>query len=124
MEKTQLAGAPPTILIIEDDWLVANDLMDALHDAGFQTQGPAHTVSKALDLLNSAGIDGALLDVNLGGRPSYPVADAMIERDIPFAFLSGYTSAQLRVDLQDRPILSKPVDLGALVECLRLLVGQ
>jgi CheY-like chemotaxis protein len=104
----------PGVLIVEDEWLIATDLAEAVRTLGYEVVGPVYSVSAALDLLDTAQVDGALLDVNLRGETSYPVAEALAARGIPFAFLSGYASSQLRTDFEDCPLLSKPVGLGDL----------
>lgn len=111
-----------TIMIVEDEWLIAMDIAEAVQDSGFKVAGPAHTVATALELLASTQVDGGLLDVNLRGETSYPVAEALAERRIPFAFLSGYASSQLRTCYQSHPILSKPVDQKTLRHHLTLML--
>ncbi|ETX10773.1 hypothetical protein OCH239_21335 [Roseivivax halodurans JCM 10272] len=122
MSSSETNEGRRTILIVEDEWLVATDLMHMIEDIGYHAHGPAHSVSEALDLLNEAEVDAGLLDVNLRGETSYPIADAMAEKGLPFAFLSGYTSDQLRPGFQECPLLSKPITIGALRDRLSLLL--
>lgn len=114
MSSSETSEGRGTILIVEDEWLIATDLVDAVESIGYRVLGPAHTVSAALELLDEASVDAGLLDVNLRGETSYPVADALAEKGLPFAFLSGYTSDQLRPGFQDCPLLSKPLNADAL----------
>ena len=75
------------ILVVEDEYLLADDLNNALADAGAHVLGPAASVEDATALIgNEATIDAAILDVNLRGDMVFPLADALRERGIPFAF--------------------------------------
>jgi len=78
------------VLVVEDDYLVAMDLVRALERAGAQVIGPAPAVDAALNALADAAPDGAILDINLGGEMAFPVADALLERGVPFVFATGY----------------------------------
>ncbi|CAD0362747.1 response regulator [Xanthomonas hortorum] len=84
------------ILVVEDDYLLAEALNDLLVETGAHVVGPVGNVPDALSLLASGqAIDGALLDVNLRGQPVFPVADALLERGVPFSFCSGYDHCTL-----------------------------
>lgn len=79
------------ILVVEDDYLLAESLNDLLAEAGAKVVGPVGNVPEALSLVTSGiGIDGALLDVNVRGQAVFPVADALLARGVPFSFCSGY----------------------------------
>ena len=82
------------ILVVEDNFLLAETLRDFLEDCGCETVGPAPRVSVALPLCDD-GLDGAMLDINLGQETCFEVADLLTERGIPFMFLSGYDDAAL-----------------------------
>ncbi|MBZ9661168.1 response regulator [Mesorhizobium sp. ESP-6-4] len=112
------------VLIVEDEWLVAMDLADELAAAGYRVIGPALSVSQALELLEQTTVDGALLDVNLGGETSYPVAESLLAKGISFAFVSGYAASQLRADFKDFLLLSKPVQADALRSGLERMLQQ
>ena len=85
------------ILIVEDEYLVAMSLAEALQDAGSIVLGPVPSVDKAIKTIElEPHIDGAVVDVNLGGMLAYPVADLLIARKIPFVFTSGYEDNLLR----------------------------
>ena len=81
-------------------------------------------VEEALRLAGSADIDAALLDVNLGGRPIFPVADSLKARGVPFAFASGYGEAGLTEDHKGATVLQKPFREADLRRVLEGLVGQ
>lgn len=110
------------ILVVEDDGLLAMYISDLLDDLGHEVVGPTGTIDDALARIAGEAIDVALLDVNLGGgKTSYPVAEMLSRRGVPFAFLTGYGEAGLTDNYRHRPILSKPVDQALLAETLRKL---
>ncbi|NDV00306.1 response regulator [Pseudoroseicyclus tamaricis] len=116
--------AKPTILVVEDEWLVAIDIVEELEAAGYEVIGPAHCVADALSLLEPRSPVAAVLDVNLRGETSYPIADALEHRGVPFTFLSSYTRSQLDEGYQNRPLLSKPMTPARLISRLGEMLGD
>jgi CheY-like chemotaxis protein len=112
------------VLVVEDEALVSMLVEDMLTDLGCVVVGPAAEIEEALRLAGSADIDAALLDVNLGGRPIFPVADALKARGVPFAFASGYGEAGLSEDHRGAAVLQKPFREADLRRVLETLVGQ
>jgi two-component sensor histidine kinase len=115
------AAVPPSlsiagnrILAVEDEPLVAAMLGNALTELGFVVIGPIGTIAPALQSARTDAIDGAILDLNLGGEPIYPVADALTARGIPFVFLTGYRSDGIDRRYAHVPALQKPIDPEAL----------
>ena len=106
------------VLIVEDEYFLAQDLVDFFQDLGVQVLGPAASVSEALKLLESAEVQGAILDVNLRGERVYPVADALRQRHVPFVFASGYGGELEPRAYADVPRCIKPVDFGVLAQTL------
>jgi CheY-like chemotaxis protein len=78
------------ILVVEDEPVVAMYLEDMLEALGCQTIGPASRLADGLVLVESETFDAAILDINLGGERSTPIAEALRQRGVPFAFASGY----------------------------------
>ena len=118
-------GAPLTgrrILIVEDETLVSMVIEEALKDLGCDIVGPAATRDRALALAKAEPLDGALLDVNLGGEPVYPVADALFSRGIPFAFVTGYGHAGIADRYATMPTLVKPFQLSTVERLLGQMV--
>lgn len=113
------------VLLLEDDLIVAMDLEDTLLDLGFALVTHARDSDEALDALAKAQLDVALLDVNLGkGQSSLPVAEALLQADVPFALTTGYSNvADLPERLRTLPLLSKPLGTGKLTEVLTELLG-
>ena len=88
--------------------LVSMLLEDMLADFGCSVVGPVPSLSEAMSLAKEAAIDAAVLDVNLGGDPIFPVADALKARGVPFVFASGYGRGGLSDAHRDAPVLQKP----------------
>ncbi|ENZ80481.1 MULTISPECIES: HWE histidine kinase domain-containing protein [Caulobacter] len=102
------------VLVVEDEALVAMELARVLTAAGAVVVGPVGTIAEAMDLVDAALIDRAVLDVNLGGQPVTPVARALSRRLIPFVYLTGYQDP----DVDGGPVLRKPVATSALLGAL------
>ncbi len=86
-----LDGEPPAlrILIVDDDDLLVELFIDALADQAIHIIGPARTLSAALHFATHELIDVGLLDVNVGGALVTPVADKLLDRNVPFLFVTG-----------------------------------
>jgi DNA-binding response OmpR family regulator len=108
------------VLVVEDESLLAETLCDLLQDAGCEPVGPAATVAAALLLIDQGSIDVALLDVLLKREMSFPVAQALRQRGIPWLFLTSY-QRQLPDDLGEPLLVEKPFSPTALVEIVRRL---
>lgn len=112
------------ILVVEDEMIVAMLIEDILMDNGAIVVGPAARVNKALDLLGSENVDAALLDVNLAGENTAPVAEELRRRGIPFAFATGYGVAGVPEGFAGQPLLQKPFQERDLQEVMaRVLAG-
>ncbi len=109
------------VLIVEDEFFIALDIGQQLADAGFEVVGPAPSVSKALNLVAEQGCDVAVLDVNLGGETSEPVAQKLRQSDKPFVVLSGYSMDNKLPWFGDATVLSKPLRMDDLVAALQRL---
>ncbi|HEY1750447.1 MAG TPA: response regulator [Caulobacteraceae bacterium] len=110
---------PLRMLVVEDEGLVAMMLEDLLDDLGCQVACSASSVVQALDWLEAGGeADAALLDVNLGGEPVFPVAEALTARGVPFAFTTGYGESH-DPRFKAAVLLGKPIRLERLQEVLR-----
>jgi DNA-binding NtrC family response regulator len=111
------------ILIIEDDFLVAQVLVGLLEDAGALVLGPIGWIDEAIAFIkdDTQRFDGAVLDVNLHGQKSYPIADALAARKVGFVFATGYGASVLEGRYQQYPRCEKPFDQAALVTALAAL---
>jgi CheY-like chemotaxis protein len=110
------------IMVVEDEALVAMLVEDALVDAGYSVVGPVATVQEALMLLDGGEQpEAAVLDLNLAGETSTPVADALAQRGVPFVVATGYGAAGLPPEHKDVPVLAKPYDPTELTRALARL---
>jgi CheY-like chemotaxis protein len=118
---------PPSgrrVLVVEDEMMVAWLLEDMLGDLGYAVVGPASRVDQALALLDAEIVDAAVLDVNLNGQKSYPVAAALVARRVPFVFSTGYHKDSLTQGYQEFPALQKPFERAKLADALAKLLRQ
>ena len=106
------------VLVVEDEMMVSMLIEDMLAELGCEVVGPASRLDEAIDLAKSSEIDCAVLDVNLGGQPIFPLADLLRERGRPFAFATGYGDAGLREADRGSPVLQKPFREGDLARVL------
>jgi len=106
------------VLVVEDEYLVAMDMSAYLEAAGAHVVGPASNVSAALEALEHAELDGAILDVNLRGEMAYPVADALAARGIPFVFTTGYGVQAVPARFADIKRCEKPATPEAISRAL------
>jgi CheY-like chemotaxis protein len=108
------------LFVVEDDALVAAMLEDVLAELGCVVVGLAGTLDSALDLARAVHgrIDGAILDVNLGGDRVYPVADLLAKHGIKFVFATGYGRDGIDPRYAARPTLAKPFRKRELVQAL------
>ena len=106
------------VLVVEDEMMVSMLIEDMLGDLGCTVVGPASRLEEALKLAREADLDCAVLDVNLGGQPIFPLADLLREKGAPFAFATGYGDAGLRDVDRGSPVLQKPFREGDLVRVL------
>ena len=117
-----LAGK--TVLVVEDDYYLAEMLQDALVEAGANVLGPAPTVDLALSLLSTSEHppSSATLNFNLAGETSLPVADELHRLNIPFVFLTGADDLALGSPHGARPIVHKPFTVAKVVRAILLSI--
>jgi DNA-binding response OmpR family regulator len=111
-----------SVLIVEDEPLIAMMLEDFLDVLDKRVVGPADSVDAALAALDGQPVDAAILDVNLrGGEKSTPIAEALAERGIPFVFATGGSEDSVDERFRDRPRLSKPFTMDGVAKALDAL---
>lgn len=108
MTTNALAGR--RILVVEDEYYLADDLVRTLRAQGAEVAGPVGTLAQAEQLVAEGPIDCAILDINLRGEMAFPVADRLREAGIPFLIASGYARSHLPERFRDVPHLQKPFD--------------
>jgi len=104
--------------------IVAWLLEDMLADLGCAVIGPAASVNRALAMIDAEAIDAAVLDVNLNGQMSYPIADVLAARGVPFVFSTGYGKDRLLDGYRTFPVMQKPFHRSELEDTLAQLLAR
>ena len=111
------------ILLVEDEYMLAQDLRRELEDVGAVVLGPEPSVKLALArVATEAHIDAAVLDVNLAGERVFPVADALAARNVPFLFSTGYQDEIIERRFPGATTCDKPIDTRRLLNTLQNMV--
>jgi DNA-binding response OmpR family regulator len=109
MTEPDLMKNHPSILLLEDDLLLAMDMEDHLLQAGHKIVGPFGRIADAVDAIPRNDLAGAIVDLNLHGELSFPVIDMLRERSVPVIICSGHTELpELKGRLGKLPLLPKP----------------
>jgi PAS domain S-box-containing protein len=106
--RHDMTNAGRRVLIVEDEMFVAILLEDMLAELGHKVAGMAARVATAMPLLDTLDFDFAILDVNLAGEMSFPIADLLAEKGVPYLFSTGYGRPGIVAAHANRPVLSKP----------------
>jgi CheY-like chemotaxis protein len=107
------------ILIVEDDYFIASDLAEGLAELGATVLGPSGSVKDALrHIAANGGPDAAVLDINLGREQAFPVADALLVRNIPFLFATGYSGDAVPPAYGTIPRCQKPIQSATVAKLL------
>ncbi|MEZ6000195.1 response regulator [Hyphomonas sp.] len=104
-----------TILLVEDEFLIALDVQMRLQEAGYKVLDPVANVEDAMSTLDNAKVCAAILDMNISGSTSFPIAERLKAEGKPFIFLSGNDAYQLQESYSDRIVLTKPIDYEQLI---------
>lgn len=114
-----------SILVVEDEALIAMLLCDMLAELDCRVVGPLGRLEQAIEATRREEFDAAILDVNLNGEVVYPVAETLRDRGIPFAFATGYDGGDLRTPWNDWPYLvQKPFEWLDLARGLDRLLAR
>ena len=113
-----------TLLVVEDEFLIALGLELILQDAGYHVLEPVTTIEEALAVVATQPADLALLDVNLAGHQVYPVADALASKNVPYIFLSGCEESDLPPRFAGVRLLVKPFSADKLLNAIRQVLGD
>lgn len=111
-----------TILLVEDEFLVAALIADSLEEAGAEVLGPAASLADALRMAESETFDLAVLDWNLDGEQSDPVARLLVKRAIPCVISTGY--GRVHAEFAQLPVIGKPYEPAQLVALLAGAAGR
>lgn len=112
------------ILVVEDEWLIAQHLAMLLEDMGCEVVGPVGKVDQAIEKIAAETIDCALLDANLNGTSSSPIVDALVAAGLPLIIVTGYGALELPTDAMNAaPRLNKPFAEHELEAALQAVLG-
>jgi CheY-like chemotaxis protein len=109
---------PRRVLLVEDEVMIAMMLEDMLVDLGHEVVGIAPNLPAALSLADSERFDVAILDINLAGERSFPVAQLLKERGLPFLFATGYGTRGLEDPFREVLTLDKPFQIADLARAV------
>jgi CheY-like chemotaxis protein len=113
------------ILVVEDEYFLADDIGKALRALGAEIAGPVGHLEDAVQMLRNGGVlDAAVLDVNVRTAMIFPVARELRARHVPFVFTTGYDKTTIEAEFQDVPLWEKPIDVAAMAQNLATLVGD
>lgn len=119
-----IAALRPRILIAEDNYLVAEEVGDVVRRCGYALAGSAPSVERGLALIANDAVDGAVLDIDLAGKPSFPMCRALTAKGVPFLFLSAYSADTIvPAEFSNAVHLPKPLVAADLKSALQTLVG-
>lgn len=112
------------VIIIEDESIVAMMIEDLIVDMGHEVVGTAGRLEPALALVRETAVDFAIVDVNLNGELTYPVADVLKARGVPFVFATGYGVAGLKDEWKSNPVLQKPFQPEDLERAIKAVAAR
>jgi CheY-like chemotaxis protein len=111
------------VLLVEDNFIIALDLVELVREAGAEPVGPVASVKDGVAALERHPVDAAILDINLGEENALGLLDHLQRRAIPFAFATGYSPDDvIPAEHAAAPVLAKPysaADVRALLAVLR-----
>ncbi len=112
------APHPLRILVVEDEMMIAMLMEDMLADIGHQVVGIAQNLAAAMAMAQDGQFDLAILDVNLAGERSFPVAQLLTDRGVPFLFATGYGTLGLEGEFKNALTLNKPFQIQDLAKAV------
>ena len=110
------------VLVVEDHIIIAMDLAHELAAQEAKVIGPVGTLDGALKAIKDTDLDGVILDLNLGGRTAFPVADALADRNVPFVFATGY-AYDILARHANVPRLEKPTPANVICRALEAVMS-
>lgn len=107
------------ILVVEDEYLLADELRFGLEEAGAVVLGPAGSLEDTLELLESeTSIDGAVLDTNLHGEMVFSAAEVLDKRQVPYLFTTGYDASVIPLGFRHVTRFEKPVSVANVIAAM------
>jgi len=120
-EETALAGV--SVLVVEDDYLIAKEVVSTLIAHGANVLGPVPDIAHGKVLLDKTRPSCALLDINLKGQFVFELAQELVALGVPPIFTTGYDASFIPEPLNQIPCLQKPIDMRTLIRSIRKQVG-
>ncbi|WP_339762338.1 response regulator [uncultured Hoeflea sp.] len=107
-----------SVLIVEDEFLLAEETRRKLETLGATVIGPTPQVDEALDYLDTTRVDAAILDIYLAGELVFPVAERLQDMGIPFVFATAYDAKVIPPRFKGFVLCDKPLELEKIAEAL------
>lgn len=123
--KGQPSQGRPRILVVEDETMIAFMIEQIVKDAGFEVVGPVSRIARGVEIASHQTLAGALLDVNLAGDLTWPIARVLQQRGIPFVFMTGYAQRGfVPEEFAGVPVLGKPFDTCQVEDAMAAMAGK
>ena len=113
-----------TILVLEDDYLLAEDTRRTLEAAGATVLGPCRSASQARTLTSKKMPDCAIVDINLGEGPNFEPARDFLAQGVPILMTTGYDGSVIPEELREHPCLQKPVPADKILSAVSRLCSR
>jgi DNA-binding response OmpR family regulator len=110
-----------SVLVLEDDYYLADDARRTLEAAGAEVIGPFRDAGAAVAALDQSTPTCALVDINLGGGPDFGPARTLVARGVPIVFITGYDAEVIPPEFRHAPCLQKPVEGRKIVSAVGAL---
>jgi CheY-like chemotaxis protein len=112
------------VLVIEDEYFLADDIARALRELGARVLGPIGELEEAMSLIDGdVSIDGAVVDINLRSDMVFPLARTLRARKVPFVFTTGYDRKSIEAEFGDVRLWEKPLDIPAMTHELAGMIN-
>jgi DNA-binding response OmpR family regulator len=111
------------VLVCDDNLLMADIVAEFLRECGLEPMGPVGRLETAMHMARERALDGAILDINLNGRPCFPVCALLSARRIPFIFLTGYPAAAIPIEYRGAVLVTKPFEVTEMKEIVAEMLG-
>jgi len=122
---TRTRGEPPTVLVVEDEFIIALDLSETVKDLGYRVEGPFVSKKTAFVAIDRGMPDLAILDVFTADGEVYPLADALTEAGVPIIFHSGHVSSrEMQERYPDAQAVAKPCPPDQLIGMLQIALSE
>ena len=111
------------VLVCDDNLLIADVVAEFLRECGLKPMGPVGRLESAMQMARERALDGAILDLNLNGRPCSPICAILSARRIPFMFFTGYPHAAIPTEYRWAQLIAKPFEAIEMKEALAEMLG-